>query len=246
METPEKVYKVLRKEQGELKSVYAGKATGFPQYKGVTYKEGEIARAPQGQQGLACYTDLRDAKNFLGVENARYALDLVIHEATSLGTKRGRIALDSFRKSSCTYPALLLGKQVYPEILVVPKFKIGDRVKSTGNYSDRANIGTVVGSIIAHQTGVGLWEVAFDGYRTLNCFDYDIALAPKEEWVDVTRECTLMLHSASSSWVAVCHNERAIMFLGDKPYNVNVGGYKVEFASGEAFTNGFRVYKRAS
>lgn len=111
MEVP-KVYKVMRidPEDGKLKSVYAGNPKHcLIQYPTVIYKEGEIAYAPRGQLGLSAFGTYEGAKYFCKTNKVEDVM--VIHEAVPLGKRGG--GLWDCDDSDCTYPALLIGKEVW-------------------------------------------------------------------------------------------------------------------------------------
>ena len=110
-----KVYKVVRVDNGELKSVYAGNCTtnilrdfrGNTQ--GVIYKEGQISYAPRGQKGLFVFMSLKEAKAF-AIESREMGI-LEIYEAIPLGEEQIRAGFDT----SALYPALILDKKVWSE-----------------------------------------------------------------------------------------------------------------------------------
>lgn len=123
---PQKVYKVVRQHSdGRLTSVYAGQPeTMTEKWKRLTpveYKVGEIAYAPQGQMGLAAFTTLNDAVWFARHEGALPHNNLIL-SATPLGP-RGPSLTNLTGRSSYTYPALLIGEQVWPEQPAEPEWK---------------------------------------------------------------------------------------------------------------------------
>ena len=139
METQVKsVYKVVRVDNGVLKSVYAGHYTGIhfvEDLQGVTYKEGQITYAPQGQKGLAVWDTLEQA--ILFSESNSTQGKQAVYEATGLGNRDIGLQAD---EGASTYPAILLGKEVWreepkPEPRPEPKFKVGDRVKGISSYA---------------------------------------------------------------------------------------------------------------
>ena len=105
----ETVYKALMEENGELRSTIAGRGLGVAQDKPkLTYKEGEITYAPEGTKGIYVWESLGEAR-----KHVRYYCEERgrVHEATPLG-KKGH---DPIRDST-TYPAILLGKEVWLEL----------------------------------------------------------------------------------------------------------------------------------
>uniref|UniRef100_A0A6M3LQJ7 Uncharacterized protein n=2 Tax=viral metagenome TaxID=1070528 RepID=A0A6M3LQJ7_9ZZZZ len=129
------VYKVVRIDGEELKSVWAGNPTGgiVISADGVVYKEGEITYAPKGQQGLSTFDTLLEAIAFASTQAMKYSR--VVHEATPLGKRGEKVgSAYSWGNTAATYPAILLGKEVWKEEekKPEPKFKIGDRVYFDG------------------------------------------------------------------------------------------------------------------
>ncbi len=117
MEGMNKVYKVLRVEGEELKSVYAGFYTGtifMENLEGVTYKEGTISYAPKSQGLLTAFGVLEEAIDFAKRNTPETAERMVIHEAVPLGGNGGALYGSGCPwSSSCSYPAILLGEEVW-------------------------------------------------------------------------------------------------------------------------------------
>lgn len=218
-----KVYKVVRKQNGELVSVWAG-TQSYKVYKPVTYKEGQISYAPEGQGGLAVFGDLKDAKTFL-IHSVHSNLGQnigEIHEATALGTKGYPIS-GGWGDSNCTYPAILLGKKVYPEATrPAPKFNVGDKV-CFGTLKDVLTIkdSEWLGDQYAYH---------FTENSRFNSECY-LHLAPKEEWVDVTQECTVLyLCGTGGNYIHLRHEGKilAAFGLGGHYKNTTGDNYKIE------------------
>jgi len=193
-----KVYKPLvRTEDGRLVSIFARRRPTLD-YPELEYKEGTITYAPEGTRGIWTSPDLERGKK--QKENATDKLSeggtFVVHEATPLGnpiTTPTEVGAPSTR-----YPALLLGKEVWREEAPRPelKFKVGDKVivvespEMTCAAPRGATVTIAQGQYFNPHTKQ--WVYLADG--GLRYEENWLELAPKEEWKDVTGECTWMKH----------------------------------------------------
>lgn len=269
MET-QMVYKALRVDDGVLKSVWAGIGC-FASLIGITYTEGQISYAPKGQAGLSAFGELEDAIEFCGANN-NHCYPMVVHEAVSLGRKGKALNFsDSIWKSSATYPAILLGKEVW-----------SDKPKEPTELERLCEARTLLGGDIrtATRTSLNLFPkgrkyalyAEEDGSWTLYEGDRGRVLStnvlkdvkvfiegdkPKEEWVDVTKECSCSI--TLENRVAVAYEGTVRVLLGCNGAVISVASnteeprldkdedYKVEFlktVGGWAATGGIKVLKK--
>uniref|UniRef100_A0A6H1ZRQ9 Uncharacterized protein n=1 Tax=viral metagenome TaxID=1070528 RepID=A0A6H1ZRQ9_9ZZZZ len=306
------VYKVVRIDGEELKSVWAGNPTGgiVISADGVVYKEGEITYAPKGQQGLSTFDTLLEAIAFASTQAMKYSR--VVHEATPLGKRGEKVgSAYSWGNTAATYPAILLGKEVWKEEekKPEPKFKIGDRVYFDGieevltiksfdwlgdhyayRFNENCNFNSEwllspapkpepkfkVGDKVrikddwvgrknrfggTHETwngkvskiGIdcnGTFYVELTGYRWVMNEEEAIELVPVEEWVDVTKECTIKPYYGTSGMIVqITHNGKPIWLGANGIDNVHpqdhrkgLRGYKLEL-SGATTGDGCQYFK---
>lgn len=229
MET-QTVYKALIKVDGRLESVIAGYHT-FKAHKTLEYVEGQIAYAPKDSMGIFVYDTIKGAKELL-MQNASYTKRglKVIYEATPLGTKMPKTQ-ETF--GWCLrYPTILLGKEVWRDkpIRPEPKFKVGDEVIVKESHTNIATPAT--GTIKTVEWSNHPCEEQHWHYRFLSWIadEDEVELAPpKEEWVDVTKECKAQLYHSTDKGclITIKHNECPVFEIGNEGKAWRNSQYKV-------------------
>ena len=245
MEIP-KVYKALALEDGVLKSIIAGRE-GFGA--SLEYQEGEVTYAPEGSMGIFADAVLKEAiRNGQGNYFGQPGI-LVVHEAVPLGTRMwGEETFMEYPR----YPAILLGKEVWRE-RPKPKFKVGDKVRGVLSYAVGC-LFTITRVFWSSDEGYAgepryLYTCAGISYS-----EYMLELAPKEEWVDVTEECTVDFLRAccgceGGTTISVHHNSGLVARMGfGEPWILSKEVYKIELATKNYLgqCSSFKVFKKVT
>lgn len=244
------LYKGFRIKDGKLTSLVRwadldgiAKDVGYtPEV--ITYEEGEVTHAPRGTQGVFIEEDLEECKSVTkgNVKGAPAA----IYEVYPIGKKgKGWIG-------RTTYPAILVGKRLLtinepePPPRPEPKFKVGDMVIGVSSYAKYMTTPQKIDSIHwSEDPNSGgspkppRWLYRIDGCNYLGEM---LELAPKEEWVDVTAECTFeperhfldRKYPEKKTLIWIRHKGKAINLLGLNKLESEeslTDGYKIEVVS---------------
>lgn len=220
----------------------------------LEYKEGEITYTPKGSAGIWVSKTLEQAKDS-GFGNKNKVGVLIVYEVTPLGERMGEgegFSTPSSFARDIRYPAILLGKEVWreEEPRPEPKFKVGDRVvlkDAKGEYCG-VQIG-MVGVVVTPSISSTVIRMPVHNHYYVQ--EKYLELAPVEEWVDVTGECTLRM-SCMEGRVSVCHNGAERLLLGSKGaylWRCQNGrhpedNYKVELTDGNYSCGTFTVFKK--
>lgn len=100
---------VLVLSNGDRVSPWARGGTGYAGYQPLTYKEGEVTRAPEGTRGVCVYLSNDNSPHVVSEKkDANAGSYFAVHECWTIGKKNDR-ELGEY------YPAILLGKEVWNE-----------------------------------------------------------------------------------------------------------------------------------
>ncbi len=251
---------LLRKPDGTLESIWAGKGErkiGTT----LTYKEGEITYASEGTLGIWVSESIEQAQT-AGVGSKRGEGDIVVHEVVALGHQLPSGGTISGSPQNIRYPAIILGAEVRrePPPMPAPKFKVGDKVTiPRGNiYGDKKEkVYIIADALYGSAVGHKHWHYYVDSYLSPTDEDW-LELVPKEEWEDITRECTFKPSSfafdslpepeKNQILIAINHGKKFITFLGLNQLELPIPlDYKIEptYASAQG-TQWFRILHRVS
>ena len=119
-------------------------------------------------------------------------------------------------------------------------FKVGDRVRGTASlFQDKVGIVAMV------EWNGDAFVYTLDGVKPI-IWECNLELAPKEEWVDVAKECSVRLvHSVTfDSWIELEHGTRILATFGDRVAINKDSAYKIQFNNNEPIVNSFRVFHK--
>jgi len=255
-----KVAHVEDEEAGRFSSCFIGHSHPYNHYdQQLKYEVGKVTTAPRGSKGIYCYPlrKLEYAQEHASGE-AGFIIEppCVVLEVKPLGEFFGE------GRPMSVYVVGVLKEEKY-----VNPFKVGDRVKVKESVPRPkygwGSLGTVTHSsigVVKEVRGDRL-EVNFPTFTEgeYNWAAYapemEPAPEPKEEWVDVTRECTLkFLHASSCAenggeYIRIIYKGQDIACLGLGGYwlpSSCLSSYKIELVK-EGYLGAlstFRILKK--
>lgn len=222
-ETLLKVAHVEDEEAGRFSSCFIGHSHPYNHCdQQLKYEVRKVTTAPKDSQGIYCYPlrKLEYAQEHASGE-AGFIIEppCVVLEVKPLGEFSGR-----------GYPMSVYVVGVYrKEGKYVNPFKVGDRVKvkesvekpryGWGDAVTHKDIG-VVKEVHEDRLEVNFPTFMEGRYNwSAHALEMELAPEPEEEWVDVTRECTLdFLHAfsceAGGEYIQLCHGKVAVACFG--------------------------------